>query len=236
MRLKGLDEPTRERLGVSPGAPCSTGTEDAIRGTVKLLRGELLEETRPPEGRPTRAGARWTRRCRTQGERLHEDTEEAEWARWQPRLIRILREVDAPSSKVAELCLDPDRAISGLAGQARARALKAYVCVGEALRGWPPRAHGIVWLQGPGHVLDYLRQQGDEQCRPVWPGGATEGPTRLEEAAGRTGARSSSGRDEARKEMDKLTPELSHGRGSGRRAPRFPSAIIAAMEVRGRPK
>ena len=145
-------------------------------------------------------------------------------------MTRILREIDVPASKVAELCLDPERAVRGLAGQARARALRTYVLVGEALRRWPPRTQGITWLQGPGRVLDYRHPQWSEPCGPAVPESVAKGLAWLAKLADGTGARLSDERGGSKEEADVTATGLSHGRESRRPAPRFPSAIIVAME------
>ena len=82
-------------------------------------------------------------------------------------LQKLFSEPNVPSIAMAERCLDPGRAMAGLAGKTCLGILRSYLRIWRGLRRWLLRTHGVPWPTSGEQVIDYLRARCDDPADPA---------------------------------------------------------------------
>ena len=224
--------PLQERLRGSCGGPHREPLEDCLAVGVAAPRppAEVIPLPRP--GARVYRGSRFARKvAATAAEQQgRAEAEEKERGRWVHLLQKLFRESNVPSIAMAERCLDPGRAMAGLAGKTRLGTLRSYLRIWQGLRRWLLRTHGVPWPTSGEQVIDYLRAL-RRPCGPSVPNSVLRALAWVEKAAGIEHSYRLCERPDPLKAVDTAALEVSQGKPTTRRAPRFPVAILAALEV-----
>ena len=164
--------PLQKRLRGSCGGPHREALEDclAVGAAAPRPPAEVIPLPRP--GARVYRGSRFARKvAATAAEQQgRAEAEEKERGRWVHLLQKLFRESNVPSIAMAERCLDPGRAMAGLAGKTRLGTLRSYLRIWQGLRRWLLRTHGVPWPTSGEQIIDYLRASAatspaDPACR-----------------------------------------------------------------------
>ena len=140
---------------------------------------------------------------------------------------------------MAEQCLSPSAALLGLAGGARAATLRQRVREWKRLRQYLLRVKSREWPTSLVDVVDYLLARAEEPCGWTVPRTVQATLAWFEKAAGIPLANQLAADPTLGRVVDELTATLARPGHRGRRAPRLPSILIAALEItvmaRGKP-
>ena len=186
----------------------------------------------PLAGARLRRGIRRMRMLRTAAsENDRARVESLERDRWCGLIQQLFVEGEVPAVKTISECMDPARAMHGLVGKARASTLRGYVRLWEQWRRWMQMTRGYPWPQLAADAIDYLRQRADEPCGPSVPGAFLQACSFMEKAAGFEEENRISARRKVTAICESLTAQLGANARPVRRAPRFPVAILAALEM-----
>ena len=178
-----------------------------------------------------RTGIRRVRReARAASAQERADAEGAELSRWRAELKAYFVESNVPAIRLASECLDPERALAGFIGRARAGTLRAYVRCWGQLRRWLLTARGSPWPTTSSDIIDYLHVRLDEPCGASVPQSLLQAIVWVEKVAGLEDQDRVSLRPEVGRAFAAASSELGLTAPPTRRAPRFPVAILAAFE------
>ena len=154
-----------------------------------------------------------------------------ERARWARRAIALLELGEVPALAEARRASDPQEALLGLLGGARAGTLRVRVRPWEGFVRWLQWRRARAWPQDIVDAIDYVSERMQDAPTGTFP---TLFKSSLAWFEGRSGISVDdrlSSSDQLRLYLEKAAADVGCKLEAIRRAPRFPVAVVAAMEV-----
>ena len=99
-------------------------------------------------------------------------------------VIALVRRAGLPIVARASLSINPDRALMGCTGKARARTIRKRIREWAKAESWLSRVTGAGWPGSAGDVVDYLHDRSEEPCARTVPASIVGALSFLEKAGG----------------------------------------------------
>jgi len=220
----GLPGSLSDSLWLSRAAKKRRVAEEAkdIRDAEKMQAAKAGGTPSDVVWRPARRGTHVGASVQDEDRRLRD--------KWGARLALAL--ADTPAAVMAARAADPNAFMAGLIGKARPETLKKRVRTWEALTRWLTWKEGRTWPDGAVDILNYLHHRLAEQCPATFPAALLAAVRWFEVRSGYTPDRCF-GRDALLQAgIDHATAVAQEGGAAGRKAPRLPLTVVAALECK----
>ena len=159
------------------------------------------------------------------------EADELECRRHLSLVIKLFEDSEAPVVAIANRTSNPVQIFRGALGDTRAGTLRQYLRALTAFQNWLICGTQQLWPTSVSTVLEYLHTRTEEPCPPSIPQTFVKGLCWFEKA----GAFESGGKfgthPLVQKTVDYACEMLSIGLAPPRKAPRPPTALLAALEI-----
>ena len=159
------------------------------------------------------------------------DYDGEQWARWAAKAVNILKTVGARTMADAGEAEDAGAAERAILGSVRASTLQARVRPLEAMIRWLEWRRGYAWPRRPADIFDYLAERQRDDPQGSFPRSLLAGIAWLEARSGFAESQKYANNDVVKKWFQRADAEAGEHLGEVKRAPRFPLALVAAMEL-----
>ena len=157
--------------------------------------------------------------------------DEKEMARWSGRAVSLLEACEAPSWLMACQAVNPAAAFRGLLGSARPATIRLRVRAWEAFVRWLRWRKNACWPKAPLDIIDYIAERMDDCPVASFPRAFGAALVWFEARAGWPAKDRLGGNEQVRRYLEKAGAEVGEGLGTVKRAPRFPLAVVASLEL-----
>ena len=185
-----------------------------------------------PAVRPARFRLRTDARvAAAAGPAARADAEQLERSRWKEALVGLIREAGGPIVEATRCAAAPDAALAAAAGGRRARTLAKRIGAWRRVRAWCMDLYSAPFPRTVMHLVEYLQARADEPCGLSVLEGVAAGFTFMEDCCGFARGRRLVDDPLFAAYYKELAAGYS-GAGAGplRQAPRYPLAIVLALE------
>jgi len=212
--------------------------EDAAQKRLRLEQDVVAGEVRGadsawrPAVRPTRFRIRADARlAAAAGPAARAEAEQAERARWKEALVVLIQEAGGPIVEATRGCRDPAAALAAAAGGRRSRTLAKRVGSWKRVRAWCLDLYSVPFPRTVLHLVEYLQARADEPCGLSVLEGVAAGFTFMEECCGFAKGQRLVDAPLFSAYLKELAAGLAGpGKGPPRQAPRYPLALVLALE------
>ena len=179
----------------------------------------------PPRGFKRRSGAAYSSTDSRQARDL------AALAACQEQLISLNLESDTPSSRAAALTANPRRTLADLIGKLRPSTAAKYLRQWQRFREWSLTVKGVAWPVEVSVLVDYVHVLADEPCSPTQPQVWFQAVAWMYRVGGFVGPESPTNNALLIRAVERLTVSLGANLRVTLQAARFPTAVLAALEL-----
>ena len=151
--------------------------------------------------------------------------------RWSKELYKELIKVDAPVLQGMQFCVGQERLHVAIAGKTRSSTLKRYLKAWRDWQTWKDNTWSADALNHPGMFCEYLFCRFDEPCGASIPNFICKAVAWFEKIAGFKEAELVATTRVVTQVRDYITEKLAAEAPPVRRAPRYPSVVIEALEA-----
>jgi len=223
---------------MDPGVLLQGHLEGVALKQARAERMRVNEEVRNadatwrPAVRPARFRIRADARlAAAAGPAAREEAEQAERRRWKEVLVGLIREAGGPVVEATRGSRDPDAALAAAAGGRRARTLAKRVGAWRRVRAWCMDLYSVPFPRTVLHLVEYLQARADEPCGLSALEGISAGFAFMEECCGHPkGQRLVDAPLFGSYLKELVAGYAGPGRGPVRQAPRYPLALVLALE------
>ena len=160
-----------------------------------------------------------------------EDCDKSRMLSYQLQLVGWWEEAEAPCVEETKASLDQRRTLMDLVGKTRVSTVGHYVRRWEIFRQWLLAVKGVPWPADVTHLTDFVHVLADEPCSPTVPQAWLQACNWMYTRGGFQGEDDLSRRAVLVKVVDHLTTQLGSNLRLILQAPRFPTLVIAALEL-----
>ena len=225
-------EPLAKRAKGDYLAPNLARTSDAIefwksQRTVSSSSGSSHVDAGvvPPRGYRRRPGAAFS----TVDSRQARDL--ALLTACQDQIAQLNLEADTPSAQAAALTANPRRTLSDLVGKMRPSTAAKYLRLWQRFREWSLTVKGVAWTLDVSVLIDYVHALADEPCAPSVPQVWFQAVSWMYKLGGFTGPECPTNNALLVRSIERLTVSLGASMRVTLQAARFPTAVLAALEL-----
>eukprot|EP00435_Cladocopium_sp_Y103_P046847 s436_g13.t1 len=151
--------------------------------------------------------------------------------KWSRELYKELLKIQAPVLNGMEFCTNQARIHVAIAGKTRASTLKRYVKAWKDWQLWKGNTWGDESFVHPGMFCEYLFSRFDEPCGSTVPNFICKAISWFEKTAGFAESEMVASARAVVQIRDYITEKLSSSSPPVRRAPRYPSVVVEALEA-----
>ena len=149
---------------------------------------------------------------------------------WSTRLFHIYEAKDAPVARQISGCLNPGRATLEIAGATRPRTLKLYIQHWSRFESYLEKSVRKSWPSCPEDYINYIHMLADEPCGPTVPESFIMAARFVERKSDLPTAEVFADSPLVKAVLMRTVEKLRGPTGPTKRAPRFPSVMIEALE------
>jgi hypothetical protein len=157
--------------------------------------------------------------------------EQRELRKWAIRLFNLYEAINSPVAQQVNSCMNPGRAMLEITGSTRYRTLKAYVTLWYRFVTFLERVKHRSWPIGTFDYVDFLHFLSEEPCAASVPESFLMASNFIEKKSGLHSNQMFASDPIVKSVQSRITEQLRGPQGPSKRAPRFPSVLIEALEA-----
>jgi len=240
IRLAGPEAARKRRqyANLDPGTLLQEHLAGAALKQARVERDQVITEVQladaawRPAVRPSRFRTRTDARLAAlPSPAAREEAEQRERSRWKEVLVELIREAGGPVVDATRGARNPDAALAAAAGGRRARTLAKRVGSWRRVRAWCMDLYSVPFPRTVMHLIEYVQARADEPCGLSVLEGVAAGFVFMEECCGYAkGQRLADAPLFSAYLKELIAGYASPGKEPTRQAPRYPLALVLALE------